>query len=117
MIIFSSCSVVTGSVVFGRLESPPSTQIFLLSWLLRDVGSLTLVQLLYWPPPPPFSKIESMATLLETEKVESCPAAVLIHAVSQVVGGGWGGTGFVRIFLALKPWGGWEVGGGVEGRG
>ena len=87
MIIFSSCSVVTGSVVFGRLESPPSTQIFLLSWLLRDVGSLTLVQLLYWPPPPPFSKIESMATLLETEKVESCPAAVLIHAVSQVVGG------------------------------
>ena len=87
MIIFSSCSVVTGSVVFGRLESSLTIQIFLLSWLLRDVGSLTLVQLLYWPPPPPFSKIESMATLLETEKVESCPAAVLIHAVSQVVGG------------------------------
>ena len=79
--IFSSCSVLTGSVVFGTLESPPTAQIFLLSWLLREVGSLTLVQLLYWPPPPPFSNNVSMATLLETMKEVSSPTAVLIHAV------------------------------------
>ena len=113
MIIFSSCSVVTGSVVFGRLESPPTIQIFLLSWLLRDVGSLTLVQLLYWPPPPPFSKIESMATLLETEKVESCPAAVLIHAVSQVVGG----YRVRKNIFGPRTLGGLGGGGGGAGRG
>ena len=57
LITLPSCASEAGPVLFGSLALEPTVQVWLGSLLVMLLGSLTLVELVDWQPPLPFSRM------------------------------------------------------------